>query len=74
MANIIGGIIALALGVLGLLINWWRVVELLQGLIPLLLIGGGLVATFAGMSMIEEKPQKVVSRVPEDKKKSALVR
>lgn len=60
MANIIGGFIALALGVITLLFWWWRVVDLIQGLIPLALIAGGLVAAFAGVSMLDEKAGKTV--------------
>lgn len=60
MANIIGGFIALALGVITLLFWWWRVVDVIQGLIPLALIAGGLVAAFAGMSMLDEKAGKTV--------------
>ncbi len=59
MANIIGGLIALALGIITLLFWWWRVVDLIQGLVPLALIAGGLVAAFAGLSMIDEKGKTV---------------
>ncbi len=58
MPNIIGGLIAIALGIAAMLMWWWRVIDIIQGLLPLALIGGGLVATFAGMSMVEDEAKK----------------
>ncbi len=55
MPSIIGGIIAISLGVWGLSMYWWSIAELLRGLLPLLLIVGGLVALSAGVQMLREK-------------------
>ncbi|HDY67698.1 hypothetical protein LCGC14_2350160 [marine sediment metagenome] len=55
MPSIIGGIIAISLGVWGLSVYWWSIAELLRGLLPLLLIVGGLVALSAGVQMLREK-------------------
>lgn len=40
----IGGVVALALGVWGLVSWWWFVVEILQGLVALGLVVGGVLA------------------------------
>ncbi len=67
MPNIIGGLIAIALGIAAMLIWWWRVIDIIQGILPLVLIGGGLVATFAGMSMVEDDAKKGPKRTPPEK-------
>ena len=61
--SVIGGLIAIVLGVVGL-INWWEeyiVGFLIAGLIIILLLGG-LLAVFAGIGEIkdslEEKKEK----------------
>ncbi|MFC1522245.1 hypothetical protein ACFL6Y_07530 [Elusimicrobiota bacterium] len=62
MTNIIGGLIALALGIVCMLCWWWRVLELVQGLLPVALIVGGLVAVFAGLSTTEGKSKKKAAK------------
>ena len=55
MINIAGGLISVALGILSF-INWpWRVLEVFQGLIPIVLIVGGIVAIIAGMEIANGK-------------------
>lgn len=54
MANIIFGLVALALGLWGISVWWWSVVELLRGLVPILLILLGLVALGAGVTRMRE--------------------
>ena len=63
MINIIGGLFAIALGILTLIFWSWRVVELIQGLLPLLLLGGGIVALAAGMSMFKEDQKKKIAEM-----------
>lgn len=55
MGSIIGGLIALALGIFALISWQWRVVEFFQGLIPLALIIGGIVAVVAGLDLAKEE-------------------
>ncbi|MBF0447320.1 MAG: hypothetical protein HQL67_03880 [Magnetococcales bacterium] len=50
MANIIFGLVSLALGLWGVSVWWWSIVELLRGLVPLSLILLGLVAIGAGVT------------------------
>lgn len=65
MINVVGGLIAIAIGILAL-INWpWRVVELIQGLIPIVFVAGGVVALAAGLSMVKEQSGKA-SKKSED--------
>ena len=55
MFNLVGGFVAVALGIL-LLINWsWRVLEVFQGLLPIVLIVGGIVAIVAGWELVNKK-------------------
>lgn len=63
MVSIVGGLISIALGILALITWLWRVVELIQGLIPIVLIAGGIVALVAGMSMVKEQNQKESRKV-----------
>ena len=53
VASIIGGVIAITLGLIGL-IRWWDVlVIILEGTIPIFLLLGGTIAILAGMSGIK---------------------
>lgn len=54
MANIIFGLVALALGLWGLSVWWWSVVEMLRGVVPLLLIILGFVALGAGITRVRD--------------------
>ncbi len=54
MGNIVGGIIAVALGILALVFWQWRVIEFFQGLLPIGLIVVGVIAIFAGWEIIKE--------------------
>lgn len=66
MINIVGGLIAIALGILAL-INWsWRVIELIQGLIPVVLILGGIVALAAGMSVFKEQQKNISAKTDDE--------
>ncbi|MBF0471066.1 MAG: hypothetical protein HQL48_06785 [Gammaproteobacteria bacterium] len=53
MPNIIAGIFAVALGIWGLSLWWYPVMELLRGFVPLLLIVFGMVAIMAGVTRYE---------------------
>jgi len=44
MKLLIGGVIALALGIWALVYTWWFVVEIVQGLVALGLVVGGVLA------------------------------
>ncbi|MBF0448115.1 MAG: hypothetical protein HQL67_07950 [Magnetococcales bacterium] len=54
MANIIFGLVSLALGLWGVSVWWWSIVELLRGLVPICLILLGLVAIGAGVTRMRE--------------------
>ncbi|MFT5206866.1 MAG: hypothetical protein ACI9CF_000607 [Candidatus Omnitrophota bacterium] len=58
MSHIIGGLIALALGVLGI-IGWWENFgDFLRGSVPLFLLIGGLVAVSSGLQLKGQKSKK----------------
>ncbi len=50
MKHIIFGLLAIALGVWGIVRNWWAFVDLLNVVIPILLVLVGVVALAAGIS------------------------
>lgn len=54
LTSIVGGAIAIVLGLLGL-INWWGdFVTILKGGIPILLLLGGIISLVAGISEMKE--------------------
>ncbi|MBF0194309.1 MAG: hypothetical protein HQL71_07100 [Magnetococcales bacterium] len=55
MANIIFGLVSLALGLWGVSVWWWSVVEVLRGVVPVLLILLGLVALGAGVTRMRDQ-------------------
>ncbi|MBF0381850.1 MAG: hypothetical protein HQL69_12580 [Magnetococcales bacterium] len=55
MANIIFGLVALALGLWGVSVWWWSIVEILRGIVPIALILLGLVALGAGVTKMRDK-------------------
>lgn len=55
MPSIIGGILAIGLGVWGMSEYWWSFAELLRGLVPLFLVVGGLTALAAGVKIRQDK-------------------
>lgn len=67
MGNIAGGLIAVALGILALIAWPWRALEVIQGMIPFLLIIGGIVATVAGLEIVKEKGSKPKTADSKDK-------
>jgi hypothetical protein len=54
MANIIFGLVSLALGLWGVSVWWWSVVEVLRGVVPVSLILLGLVALGAGVTRMRD--------------------
>ena len=52
--TLVGGIISVIIGIWGLKTWYWAFVDLLKGMVPPLLILGGLAAFFAGISEIKD--------------------
>lgn len=53
--SVIGGAVAILLGVIGL-INWWgSFFAVLKGTVPAMLIFGGIIALFLGVSEIKDE-------------------
>jgi cell division protein FtsB len=50
-----GGIAALVLGVIGIIIWWGHFVQLLTGAVPIMLILGGALAAYLGFEEIKDK-------------------
>ncbi len=57
MSSIVFGLIAMCLGLWGILSFWWYIIDVLIALLPLFLIFGGFVALMAGIrnSKLKEK-------------------
>ena len=69
-ASVVGGLIAIFLGLVGL-INWFSLfVSVLKAVLPSVLILGGLIALAAGMSELKStrKPKEEVAASEEEKK------
>ncbi|MEO5372969.1 MAG: hypothetical protein H7840_01685 [Alphaproteobacteria bacterium] len=59
MPGIVAGLLAVALGLWGMTVWWWSVVDLLRGLVPIVLILLGVLALAAGVSTVrKETPVK----------------
>ena len=55
MISIIGGIVAIVIGLFSI-IGWWGYfIDLLLGTIPVVLICGGLIALFLGVSELKDE-------------------
>ncbi len=54
MTSIIGGVLALGVGIWAMSEYWWSFAELMRGLVPLLLVVGGMVALTGGIKMRRE--------------------
>ena len=61
--NIIGGGIAVILGLLGLIFWWDLLIGILKGSVPILLLLGGIISLVAGISEMKE-----ASKTKEEKK------
>ncbi len=55
--TVLGGIIAILMGIWGLRTWWWSFVIILKGCVPPVLVLGGLAAFFAGISEIRDASQ-----------------
>ena len=55
MTALAGGLIALILGIIGIIFWWGYFLELLMGGVPVMLILGGALATYLGIEEIKDK-------------------
>ncbi|MBE0558309.1 MAG: hypothetical protein IH628_13840 [Proteobacteria bacterium] len=55
MQLLIGGIVAVILGVIGFSLWWSAFITILQGGVPILLILGGVLAVYVGMDAMQDK-------------------
>lgn len=55
MTALAGGVVALILGIIGLIVWWGSFLILLKGGIPLILILGGALATYLGVEELKDK-------------------
>jgi hypothetical protein len=52
MPTIIVGLLAAAFGLWSLTVWWWSVMDLLRGLVPIALVGVGILTLAAGLSKV----------------------
>lgn len=50
-----GGLIALILGIVGIIVWWGHFIELLMGAVPVILLLGGALATYLGIEEIKDR-------------------
>jgi hypothetical protein len=55
MAALAGGIVALILGIIGIIVWFWEFLDLLKGAIPVMLILGGALAAYLGFEELKDK-------------------
>jgi hypothetical protein len=55
MAALAGGVVALILGVIGVIWWWGEFIQLLMGAVPVMLILGGALAGYLGFEEIKDK-------------------
>ena len=55
MSLLIGGIVAVILGVIGFALWWNAFIIILQGGIPIMLILGGVLAVYVGLDAMQDK-------------------
>jgi len=55
MAALAGGIAALVLGIIGIIIWWGEFIDILLGGVPVMLILGGALAAYLGFEEIKDK-------------------
>ena len=64
MKILLGGIVALVIGVIGLVVWWFDFLRVLKGVIPIILVLGGGLAIYLG---IEDIKTSSASPAPEEK-------
>jgi hypothetical protein len=64
MKILLGGIVALVIGFIGLVIWWFEFLRILKGVVPIILVLGGALAIYLG---IEDIKTTSVSQTPEEK-------
>ena len=55
MPGVVAGLLAVALGLWGMTVWWWSLVDLLRGLAPIVLILFGVLALAAGVSSVRKE-------------------
>ena len=64
MKILLGGIVALVIGVIGLVVWWFEFLRVLKGVVPIILVLGGVLAIYLG---IEDVKTTSASPAPEEK-------
>lgn len=65
MSLLIGGIVAVILGVIGFSFWWNAFITILQGGIPIMLILGGILAVYVGLDAMQDKAREERQRQDE---------
>jgi len=74
MGSIIGGLVAAAIGLIWFIAGrlWFELWVVLKGVLPAMLLGGGLIAIIAGVSSIKDKiaakKEEAAAKASEEKK------
>jgi hypothetical protein len=55
MTALAGGLVALILGIIGIVVWWSYLLEILMGVIPVMLILGGALAAYLGIEEMKDK-------------------
>ena len=67
MIALAGGLVALVLGIIGIVVWWCYLLEVLMGVIPVILILGGALATYLGVgAMMDKKTVEVYDPIKKE--------
>jgi len=55
MLHIVVGIVAIVIGLWGIARNWYMFIDILVAIIPLIIVGFGIVALLAGIRSMKKK-------------------
>ena len=70
MKTLIGGAIAVAIGIIGVLVWWKSFFAILAGFIPVMLLLGGGLAIYLGFDELKDTPEESDDKIDDDQYKS----
>jgi len=72
MKTLVGGAIAVAIGIIGVLVWWKSFFAILAGFIPVILLLGGALAIYLGFDELKDTPGESDDKIDDDQYKSPV--
>lgn len=67
MKHIIIGLVAITVGLWGIVLNWYQFLDLLWVLVPMAVLLGGIVALLAGVSNFSKESRSEIPADPDER-------